>query len=308
MAQHPFATHTFPFAYRIGLPSLVHILPVGHNDSFLWLTWIAGGAASGFAYLLMRHFQTPHRLAAGLSLCLAVSPPMLVVALRDGHNTDAATVAFMMAATLFVVERKLKALTITLLLGVLVREAELFIIPLAYAVWAERWWDPAAARRAIVVGFPAVVAYIALRLGIHAVGEATVPGYGGSLLTDRLTILRHGLDDLTVELRRMLSVYGPLWLAAPLALATMAFARRGLILIAACLIAMTFALDWGRMILLAAPAFYPAGAHTLTNHPRWRNPALAMFVLLIAIYALYMQHSGTRTGIIDRRPPPYPTR
>jgi hypothetical protein len=62
------------------------------------------------------------------------------------------------------------------------------------------------------------------------------------------------------------------------------------------------------MILLAAPVFYPAGAYTLANHPRWRAPALVSFALLIAVYALYMQHSGTRTGILESPPPPYPTR
>ena len=31
MALHPLGTHTFPFAYRIGVPWLVHILPFSHH-------------------------------------------------------------------------------------------------------------------------------------------------------------------------------------------------------------------------------------------------------------------------------------
>jgi hypothetical protein len=308
MAQHPFATHTFPFAYRVGLPWLVHVLPFSHNLSFSVLAWAAAGGAAAFAYLLMRHFEAPEGLATGLALALALSPPLLLVALRGGRNTDAATLLFMMAATLFVVQRRLKLLTATLILGVLVREAELFIVPLAYAVWAERWWDPAAARRTAATGAPAVALYLGLRLGMSTVGEAQVPGYGVPLVAGRLTILGQGLREFPTEVRRMLSIFGPLWVAAPLALARMPFARRGLVLVGACLLSMTFALDWGRMILLAAPVIYPAGAFTLRTHPRWRAPALVTFALLIVAYAIYMQHSGTRIGIIDSRPPPYPLR
>jgi hypothetical protein len=308
MAQNPLGKHTFPFAYRIGVPWLVHALPLGNTASFDLLAWLASGGAAGFAYLLMRHFDVSHRLAACLALALALSPPMLLVGLREGRNVDAATVLFMMAATLFVVERRLRLLAVTLALGVIVREAELFVIPLAYAVWATRWWDARAARRAVLVGAPAIAIYIALHLAISSVGMAQVPGYSGSLLGARFTVIETGLGDLGVELRRMFSIYGPLWIAAPLALASMTFARRGLVLVAASLLSMTFALDWGRMILLAAPVFYPAGAYTLTRHPRWKAPALAAFAILIAGYAFYMNHSGVRTGIIDSPPPPYPVR
>jgi hypothetical protein len=233
---------------------------------------------------------------------------MLLVSLRNGHNTDAATLLFMLAATLFLVERRLWALALTLAVGVLFREAELFIVPLAYAVWAVRPWDPVAARRTLLCALPAIALYIALHMALMTVGEAQVPGYGGSLLAERVSVIKGGLKTLLTELRRMFSIYGPLWIAAPLALRSMTFARRGLVLVAACLVSMTFALDWGRMILLASPVFYPAGAYTLTAHPRWRTPALAAFALLIVGYAIYMQHSGVRTGIIENPPPPYPVR
>jgi hypothetical protein len=163
-------------------------------------------------------------------------------------------------------------------------------------------------RRAVLCGVPAIALYLALHVSISTVGEAQVPGYGGSLLPERVSVIKDGLKTLLTELRRMFSVYGPLWLAAPLALREMQFARRGLILLAACLLSMTFALDWGRMILLASPVFYPAGAHTLSAHPRWRTPAFVAFAALIIGYAVYMQHSGVRTGIIENPAPPYPVR
>jgi hypothetical protein len=308
MAQHPLATHTFPFAYRIGLPWLVHVLPFGHTVSFELLAWAAAGAAAGFAFVLMRRLATPAGLAGGLALALALSPPMLIVALREGRNTDAITIAFMMAATLFVLERRLRALTLTLFMGAFFREAVLFVIPLAYALWAMRPWDAPAAKRVLIVGAPAVLALIVLHLAIPSVGRASVPGYGDSLLGGRVSVLESGFHSLLTEARRMFSIYGPLWVAAPIALASSRFARRGLVLVACSLISMTFALDWGRMIFLSAPVFYPAGAHTLTRYPRWRIPALVAFGILILGYAIYMDRSGLQHGIVDNPSPPYPVR
>jgi hypothetical protein len=308
MAQHPFAVHTFPFAYRIGLPWLVHVLPFSYTLSFELLAWASAGGAAGFAFVLMRRLNTPRSMASALALALAISPPMLIVGLREGRNTDAITMLFMMAATLFVVERRLRALAVTLVVGVLFREAVLFVIPLAYAVWATRAWEAGAARRVLLVGAPAVLAFLALRLAIPTVGRDSVPGYGGSLIGERVSVLESGAHSLLTEARRMFSIYGPLWLAAPLALASSRFARRGLVLVVCSLVSMTFALDWGRMIFLSAPAFYPAGAYTLTRHPRWRTPALIAFALLILGYAVYMDRSGVQHGIIDNPPPPYPVR
>lgn len=308
MAQHPFGTHTFPFAYRVGLPWLVHVLPFSHTTSFELLAWLAAGGAAAFAFALMRRLEAPAAVAAPLAFALAVSPPLLIVALRDGRNPDAVTMLFMMAATLLVVQRRPRVLALTLLAGVLFREAVLFVIPLAYAVWALRLWDRDAIVRALAVGAPAVAAYVALHLAIPSVGRSSVPGYGGSLVGERGHVIRLGLDSLATELRRMFSVFGPLWLLAPLALRGSRFARRGLALVACSLLSMTFALDWGRMIFLSAPVFYPAGAFTLSARPRWRIPTWIAFAALILGYAIYMDRGGVQHGIIDNPLPPYPVR
>jgi hypothetical protein len=308
MAQHPLATHTFPFAYRIGLPWLVHALPFAHTTSFLVLAWLAAGGAAAFAFALMRRLEAPEAVAAPLAFALAVSPPLLLVALRDGRNPDAVTMLFMMAATLLVVERRPRALAATLLVGTLFREAVLFVIPLAYAVWATVVVDRAAILRTLAVGAPAVLAYVLLRLAIPTVGSASVPGYGGSLVGERGHVLRLGLESLATELRRMLSVFGPLWLLAPLALRGSRFARRSLALVACSLASMTFALDWGRMIFLSAPAFYPAGAYTLARRPGWRWATWVAFAALILGYAIYMDRHGVQHGIVENPLPPYPVR
>jgi hypothetical protein len=303
VAQHPFGVHTFPFGFRFGLPLLVHVLPFDHTTSFLLLAWLAAGGAGALAYLLMRELRVARAPAAALALLMCVSPPFLLVAIRDGRNTDIATVFFMMAATYLALRRRYFALAATLALGVLVREAVLFIIPFAYALWATRALDRRAALRTLAVAAPALAAYIAVRVGISTVGEAQVPGYGGALVGQRFTVLKLGLQTPLREARRMFTVYGPLWLIAPLALLDMRFARRGLVLVGASVVAMSFALDWGRMILLAAPVFYPAAGHVLERHRRWRFPALALLALG---YAIYMDHSGVQSGIIGNPPPPYP--
>lgn len=308
MAAHPFATHTFPFAYRIGLPWLVHALPFSHTTSFELLAWLAAGGAAAFAFALMRRLDAPAAVAAPLAFALAVSPPLAIVALREGRNTDAVTMLFLMAATLLVVQRRPHALAATLLVGVLFREAVLFVIPLAYAVWAVRVWDRDVAVRVLAAGAPAIAAYAALHLAIPTVGRASVPGYGGSLVGERGHVVRLGLDSLATELRRMLSVFGPLWLLAPLALRGSRFARRGLALVACSLVSMTFALDWGRMIFLSAPVFYPAGAFTLTRRRHWRAVTWIAFAALILGYAIYMDRSGVQHGIVENPLPPYPVR
>ncbi len=308
IARHPFAVHTFPFGFRLGLPLAVHWLPLDHTVSFTALALLAAGGAAAFAYLLMCELGGEERVAIALALAMSVSPPFLIVALRHGRNPDIATVFFMMAATYFVVRRQRWQLAVTLLLGTVVREAVLFVVPLAYALWAVRPLDRRAALDSFAVAVPAVAAYAAIRLSVSTVGETQVPGYAGSLIAERFTVIKLGLQSAFQEARRMFTVYGPLWLLAPLALRDMRFARRGLVLVALALASMTFALDWGRMILLAAPIFYPASAYVLARHPSWARPVLAAFLLLAIVYAVYMDVSGVKSGIIDNPPPPYPVR
>jgi hypothetical protein len=245
-------------------------------------------------------------VAASLGVLLSVSPPFLVVALRDGRNTDIATVAFMMAGTYFAVTRKRWSLALTLLFGVAFREAVLFVAPLAYALWAVRPMDRSAAWQTTKCAAPACALYVAIRVGINTVGAAQVPGYAGSLLSGPETVVRIVWDDPGQSLRRLFTTFGPLWFLAPLALATMSFARRGLVLVGLSICAMMYATDWGRMILLAAPVFYPASAHVLDRHPRWKTPALVSFAILVVIYAVYMGVSGVQSGIVNAGPPPYP--
>ena len=307
MARDPFATHTFPFAYRIGVPGLVALLPFGHTFSFSALAWLSSGAAAGLAYVLMRRFGVGRPLAAGLALCLATCPPLLAASLRQGRSVDPESLLVMFAGALAIVDRRPLALGVVVAAGALVRESALFLVPFAYAAWASRPLDADAARTVGLASLPGVALYAALRLSLPTVGREQVLGYG-SALEGRADVLREALGDPFVQARRMLSALGPLWLAAPFALRDLPFARRGLVLVAMCAIAMLFAADWGRIVLLAAPVFYVAGGHVLKSRPRAAAAALAAFAALNIGYAVYMDQSGAQSGIIEGPLPAYPVR
>jgi len=308
IAQHPFGVHTFPFGYRVGLPLIVHVLPFEYTISFVALAWLAAGGAAAFAYLLLRYLGSARAVAATLAILMCVSPPFLLVVIRQGRNTDIATVMFLMAGSYFMVRRSYWWLGVTVLVGTPVREAVLFLLPFAYAYWAERPFDLPAAKRTLAVGAPAVAVYLGLRLGVHTVGETRVPGYGGSIIGDRLMMIRKGLRQSSQEARRLFTIYGPLWLVSPVALREMRFARRGLVLVALSVVSMTFAADWGRMILLSAPVFYSAAGYVLTRKRRWRGPVFVGLGALAVAYAVYMAVHGVDSGITNAAPPPYPVR
>lgn len=305
MADDPTAPHTFVFAYRVAVPWLVHVLPFDHEFSFSAIAWLCSGAAGAVLFLLLERLDVARRISVPLAFVLVLSPPLLVASLRQGYNPDPLTVLVMVTGALFIVERRAVPLALTMLVGALNRESALFLAPLAYAVWAQRPLDRAALGRVLAVAAPAVAAFCALRFAIPTVGRELVPGYGASLIGGRLEVLGDGLRAWNIEARRLALVYGPLWLLAPLALRDFSFARRGLVLAPLCVLAMTFALDWGRVAFVAAPVVYAAAALTLQRRPRLLAPTLALCALMIVAYAVYMQLEGTQ-NIIDTSHPPYP--
>ncbi|HEX2162006.1 MAG TPA: hypothetical protein VHF88_09330 [Thermoleophilaceae bacterium] len=306
MAQAPFDPHTFPFAHRVAVPTLVHLLPFSHTFSFSLLAWLSTAAVGGLAYVLMRRFAIAKPLAAGLAIGLALSPTLFVASLREGRNVDPESVLIMFAGALAIVDRRPAIFGAIVLVGCFVREAALFLVPFAYAVWAERLWDPRAARQTLLAAGPAVAAYAALRLSVPSLHRERVLGYD-SLLGGRLEVLRKAAEQPLTILRRIGLAFGALWLAAPFALRDMRFARRGLVLLAACCVSMLFALDWGRIVFLAAPVIVVAAAWVLNTRPRLAIAAVAALLAMDAGYAIYMEDFGGADNITDPAPTRYPT-
>ncbi|MBA3264605.1 MAG: hypothetical protein H0T69_19480 [Thermoleophilaceae bacterium] len=299
MAEEPFATHSFPFAYRFLVPTVVHVLPFGHTFSFSLLAWLSSAAAGTVAYVLMRRFGVRPWLAAALALCLVTCPQLFVVSLRQGRNVDPETVLVMMAGGLAIADRRPLALGLVIALGATIRESALFLIPFAYAYWATRPVDGEALKRVAVAGLPGLAAYVAIRTGI----PTTRNGYGKAL-----DIVKQVVDDPQVELRRIFIAFGPLWFAAPFALRDLRYARAGLALFACCVFSFLFVRDWGRVVLLAAPVVYVAAAHVLNDRRRLAIAAVAAFVALDVGYAVYMQAHGVEANIINGPAPAYPVR
>ena len=295
MATHPGGAHSFPYADRIAIPWLVHLLPFTQVVSFQLLALLAIAACGGALYALLRAFDVAPWLATALAVGLAVSPNLLIALLRHGRSIDPATTLVMILGCLFIVRRRLPALAVTILIGVAVKETSLFLIPFAYAVWARRPVDRAALRDLARVAAAPVAGYLLLRAAIPTVGSQYTPGYGGSFLHARLEVLRQVLT--TTELKRALYAFGPLWLAAPLALRNLSFARRGLVLVALCVGALSVSYDAGRVLFIAAPVIYVAAAWALVDR---RRLALITVLALLAVdvgYAGYMQVHGVRYGL-----------
>ena len=307
MAAKPLAPHTFPYAFRIGVPWLAHALhAIGftYGAAFAILAWLATAATGAALYALLREFEIDARLAAALALAFAVSPILLLASLRNGRSVDPASILVLTLGCLFIVRRSKLALCITMLLGVTIHESTLFLGPLAYAVWAERLFDRRAVIDAASVCALPVIAYVALRSSVTAVGEGNLPQYHGSFLHARLETLKGGFENgaWRVQLRRIAAVFGLLWLIAPFALGSLRFARRGVVLVFLCALSMSYATDWDRLLFLAAPVVYVASAHVINHRRRLALVTLSALVALDLGYAIYMQVHGVRYGV-DAVPP-----
>ncbi len=316
MAAHPGGPHNFPYAYRVGVPWLVHVLPFSHVVSFTLLAWLAMAAGGAALYALLRDHAVGRGLAVGLVAGFLLSPVLLVVLVRHGRSVDPASVLVIVLGVLWTVRRRRVALALTILAGTTIRESSLFLIPLAYAVWAERPLDRRAFAEVAAVAAAPLTLYVVLRLSIDAVGREYIPGYTGPFLSARWAIVRQALSgsSLGQEARRLAYTYGPLWLAAPPAIWLRAapadgarpadgppparfLARRGLVLVAACFAAMTFAFDWGRIVFLAAPVFYVGAAAVVGRRPRLAAATVAALLLVDLGYAVYLHVHGVAAGI-----------
>lgn len=295
MATHPGGPHTFPYAYRVAVPWLVHVLPFSHTFSFTMLACVSLAATGAVLFTLLRMFDVGPRLSVALAVGLVLSPAALVVILRHGRNVDPESLLVLTVGTLFILRRQKLALGITMLIGVAVRESSLFLIPFAYAVWAQRPIDRQALKDvAIVSALPAIL-YLFMRTSIDARGKQ----WPGTFVTARWHVIKEALGGggWKPEARRLAYTFGPIWLLAPIALLTLKFARQSLVLVVLCIISMTFALDWGRVIFLAAPVFYIAAGHVIKDR---RRLAIATVVVLFAMdigYAVYMQAYGVTHGL-----------
>jgi len=295
MATHPGGPHTFPYAYRVAVPWIVHVLPFSHATSFTLLALLALAATAGVLFTILRDFEVGSGLSTWLMIGLVLSPPALVVLLRNGRNVDPESLLILTLGTLFILRRQRLALAITMFIGAAVRESSMFLVPFAYAVWAERPVDREALRDTVYVSAAPLLLYLFIRTSIDARGKE----WPGTFISARFNVIKEGLQDggWKVQLRRLAYTFGPIWIAAPFALWTLKFARQSLVLVALCVISCTFALDWGRVMFLAAPVFYVAAAWVVKDRRRLAAAMVATLLIMDLGYAVYMQVHGVDHGL-----------
>lgn len=291
----------------MGLPLLIHILPLRHGIAFPLLAVVAIAATAGLLYAIARMVGAPDRLAAALAILFATSPGMVVVLFRDGRSVDPFDLLALAAAAFFVMRRQTVALALTLVAAALVRESWVVVLPFAYAVWAIRPLDRVAAEKVVAVAAPAATLYVAIRLGISTIGRNQVVGYAGPFFAERWHVVTTALSDWTATLRRSFLALGPLWLVAPLAVRRLRFARAGLAWAALCAVSLTFAADWERVLLVLTPVAYPAAGFVLRRRPRAAVFIVAACMCCNVAYLAYMVASGYR-NIVHPKPPAYPVR
>jgi hypothetical protein len=258
-------------------------------------------------FLVLENLAAPRSVSVPLAALFALSPPLVVAAVRDGRVPDPLTALVMCAGALAIVRRRPAWLGAVLVVGVANHEAALWLVPWAYAAWARRLVDRRALGLVALCAAPALAAWAVLRLSIPSVGRELVRGYG-SLVGGRLDVLEAAANEPVQLLRRVALVYGPLWLLLPLALRDSTFARRAAVLALPVALTMTFGLDWQRFVFFAAPAVYGAAACVLAARPRLRVPTIALLAATFLVYIVYLQASGIEANILDAPPPTYPVR
>ncbi len=307
MAQDPGATHTFPFAFRVAIPWLVHVLPFSSDFSFSLLAWICSAAAGSLLFATMDALRVPRPLSVALAVLFACAPILFIASLRQGRNPDPLTGLIMCAGAWSIVRHRPVTLAAVMLVGAFNRESALFLGPWAYAYWAARPVDLRVLRTVVLATAPALAAYVTLRLTIPTVGRELVLGYD-SLLGGRRDVIAKGLGEGPANIRRVGYVAGPLWLAFLPALRSSRYAQSGLAVLALCLVSATFANDWGRVVFIAAPVVWVGAAVVLCQHRRLWPATILVLLAMNVSYAVYMNRSGVRSGIIETGDPPYPVR
>lgn len=191
-AGNPFDFHIAPFCWRIGKPLLAKLLPFGLQNSFLLISFVSVWLAGIFSWQLARAF--------GCSRALALTGLLFFFTLQWGPKfflfefwlPDSTICMLVILAVLLLRRGQLAAFIVVTTLGVTVKESMLFVLPLAYTFTATRWIDWPAARRAALVGLPAVLTFIAIRLAIPAWNHD--PAYIASL-PERLWLVRNGTSE-----------------------------------------------------------------------------------------------------------------
>jgi len=165
MAEHnPFDFHIAPYAWRVGEPALVKILPGSTAFGFALITFLSIWFNGVMIFLLARAFGfsgTAAWLGVALYFSVGWATKMMFYycQLVDPFSLLFITAAFLAAK----LKRPLWFIIITAL-GVSVKESVIFVLPLYYSLNAARRADSRLLVRTLLLALPAVAVYAGIRL------------------------------------------------------------------------------------------------------------------------------------------------
>ena len=172
--DNPFDFHVAPFGWRVGLPALAGALPFGLQTSFFLLTFLAVTAMLVVLYYMLAAAGYGRQLALvgfGFLLTLGWATKF---ALQDFWLPDGVAFLVVTLALLCVLRKQPMLFAVVVLVGVLVKEAVFFVVPLYYTLHAKRPIEPRLALTTALVALPAILALLVLRLAIPARNEDLV--------------------------------------------------------------------------------------------------------------------------------------
>ncbi|MGH9462788.1 MAG: hypothetical protein ACRD1X_16350 [Vicinamibacteria bacterium] len=164
MAEAPTVFTMPPYAYRLGVPWLAHVLPFSLETNFFLLTCLGLLATLVLGYVLFRELGYSHGLAI-LGLSFVAAAPEVSVYLGNHFLVDPLALALILAVFV-AIEKRVSAgpIALLLLIASLFKETAFFVVPVLYLRFAgARLVDHGAAWRTLVIATPAVIAALTLR-------------------------------------------------------------------------------------------------------------------------------------------------
>jgi hypothetical protein len=165
MAESPTVFTMPPYAYRIGVPWVAHLLPFSIEMNFFLLTCFGLLAALVLGYILFRELGYSHGLAL-LGLSFVAAAPEVSVYLGNHFLVDPLALGLILAV-LVAIEKGVSAgpIALLLLIASLFKETAFFVVPVLYLRLAgARRVDRQAAWQTLLISAPAIVASLTLRL------------------------------------------------------------------------------------------------------------------------------------------------
>ncbi len=153
-----------PYCWRVLMPLLAKLPPWSTQTGFLTTSAMALVVTGPMTYLLVRAVGGSRTVAVGFVFAFYSLGWAARFAISDFWVPDAMSMAFTCGAMWLVATKRWLAAGIVIAVGVFAKESVIFVAPLAFTWHARSWRDWPAARRALLIGAPAVLFIVLLRL------------------------------------------------------------------------------------------------------------------------------------------------